>query len=189
MDEFDSLKEMKDKNLHGVLGYAASILLFLSQFAFWFLKKWREVLFKKTKSNPYTVKGPFFHSFGEVSRLDIFLIKNLSVVSSEVFYLDLVSLYKSARERNLESIKIEFAHYGTVSLPAKHALKRFLDYVTVYNGLRLVLKFPTNSQDTINLYFSLQRHRAKSNGGRIELYLNDYSEDRSKKFLERSPIP
>lgn len=60
-------------------------------------------------------------------------------------------------------------------------MERFLDYVSEYNGIRLVVKFPTNSPDAVELYFSLQKRRAKSDSGRIELYLNDYSEPHSKK--------
>ncbi|TGM04872.1 hypothetical protein EHQ76_07460 [Leptospira barantonii] len=186
MDELSSLKEIKNENLHGVLGYFASILLFLSQFVIWFWKKWKENFSKKEK--PYEVKSPFFHSFGEVRRLDVFFIKNLSVSSSEILFEDLVSLYKAARERKLESIKIEFSHYGTVSLSAQNALKRFLDFVSEFNGIRLVMKFPTNSQDAVKLYLNLQKHRAKSNGGRIELYLNDYSETSSNSVTQISPI-
>ncbi|ULG94503.1 hypothetical protein FH584_20015 (plasmid) [Leptospira interrogans] len=92
----------------------------------------------------------------------------------------MVSLYKIARKRKLESIKIDLAHYGTVSLSAKHALKRFLDFVSEFNGLRLVIKFPTTSPDAVNLYLSLQKHISKLNGGRIELYLNDYGETKQK---------
>ncbi|PJZ29110.1 hypothetical protein [Leptospira kmetyi] len=179
MDEFSNLKEIKDENLHGVLGYIASILLFLSQFVLWLLKKWKDT-FPKKENSKYEVASPYFLSVGEVSRLDIFLKKNLSVASSEVLFQDLVSLYKLARERKLESIKIELAHFGTVSHAAALAFRRFLDFVAEFNGLRLVIKFPTNSQDAVKLYLDLQKHRSNSDGGRIELYLNDYSEIHKK---------
>lgn len=181
MDELENLKEFKDDTFRGIVGYAASILLFLSQFVFWILKKIKELRNFKKETRIYKVQSPYFQYFGEIVRLDIFLKKNLSVTTSDVLFEDLVSLYKSAKEKNLESIKIEFAHYGTISHSAGFAMERFLDYVSEYNGIRLVVKFPTNSPDAVELYFSLQKRRAKSDSGRIELYLNDYSEPHSKK--------
>ncbi|MCG6170215.1 hypothetical protein [Leptospira sanjuanensis] len=176
MDEFSKLNEIKDENFHGVVGYLASIILFLSQFAIWILKKIRELRISKSFEPIYKVKSPYFHSFGEVTRLDIFLKRNLSVSTSEILYEDLVFLYNTAKERNLESIKIEFAHYGTLSHACGFAVLRFLDHVAEYNGIRVVIKFPTNSSDAVKLFLNLQKHRAKSDSGRIELYLNDYSE-------------
>ncbi|MCG6195606.1 hypothetical protein LFX25_20395 [Leptospira sp. FAT2] len=88
----------------------------------------------------------------------------------------MLSLYRLAKEKSLESIKVEFAHYGTISSAVGNAFQKFIDHVAEFNGIRLVVKFPTDSPDAVNLYLRLQKHRAKTDAGRVELYLNDYSD-------------
>lgn len=189
MDEFDKFSAFKNENLSGLLGYLISFFLFFSQFCFWFFKKFEKFLRTKKQEKNYFVKSPYFQFLGEITRLDIFLTRNLRVASSEVFFKDLLSLYNLAKEKNLESIKIELPHYGEISHNAGFAIERFIDHVAEFNGIRVVIKFPANSSDAVQLYHSLKKHRTKTDSGRVELYLNDYSEDRSKNFLKRSPIP
>lgn len=105
MDELENLKEFKDDTFRGIVGYAASILLFLSQFVFWILKKIKELRNFKKETRIYKVQSPYFQYFGEIVRLDIFLKKNLSVTTSDVLFEDLVSLYKSAKEKIWNPLK------------------------------------------------------------------------------------
>ncbi|AGS80499.1 hypothetical protein [Leptospira alstonii] len=173
MDEFFNFKFFENEFQH-IAGYIASFVIFLGQFIFWFLKKIKDI--RSSNSKPlYTVSSPYFHFFGEITRLDIFLKNNLSVAVSEVLFTDLVSLYKKAKDRNLESIKIELAHFCNISQSASLAIRNFVDYVAAFNGIRVVIKFPANSDDAVNLFLDLKKHRAHSDSGRIELYLNDYS--------------
>lgn len=178
MVEFKQLPEVQEKEVQNYLGLIGTLTMILTQILRWVLKIFKEKRKQKSLENleSYPVTSPYFRSIREVTRLDIFFDRNLATKSSNTLYQDLISLYTKAKENGLESIKIEFAHYGSISAAGSSALLKFTDYVSEFNGIRLVVKFPTDSPDAVKLYLDLQRHRAGSDSGRIELYLNDYSE-------------
>ncbi|WP_078129744.1 hypothetical protein [Leptospira alexanderi] len=178
MGELEKLSEVQDKDMQNYLGLFGTIAMILSQILRWGFKKYKERRKAKVLETyePYPVTSPYFRSIKEVTRLDIFLDRNVAAKSSESLYQDLISLYTKAKENGMESIKIEFAHYGFISSAGGMAFLKFTDYVSEFNGIRLVIKFPTDSPDAVKLYLDLQRHRAGSDSGRIELYLNDYTE-------------
>ncbi|PJZ51542.1 hypothetical protein [Leptospira adleri] len=178
MGEFNKLSEVEDKDMQNYLGLIGTIAMILTQILRWGLKKFKEKRKLRSLKNlePYPVTSPYFRSIREVTRLDIYFDRNLTTKSSDTLCQDLISLYTKAKENRLESIKIEFAHYGSISSAGSSALQKFTDYVSEFNGIRLVIKFPTDSPDAVKLYLDLQRHRAGFDSGRIELYLNDYTE-------------
>ncbi|TGM99690.1 hypothetical protein [Leptospira yasudae] len=168
MSDFD----LKEKEIHTVIGFLSTLLLLFIQAVKWLFKPHKEEVF-----NPESlVQSSFFAQVREITRLDVFLDRNMSLTSSEILFEDLVTLYKLAKEKSLESIKVEFAHYGTISSAVGNAFQKFIDHVSEFNGIRLVVKFPTDSPDAVKLYLRLQKHRSKTDAGRVELYLNDYSD-------------
>lgn len=168
MNDFD----IKEKEIQTFLGFFSTLLLIFLQAIRW--------LFRNKEKPASSLKvlnyGPYFSLVREIKRLDVFLDRNLSLTSSEILFEDLVFLYNHAKENSHESIKIEFAHYGSISSAVGNAFQKFTDHVSEFNGIRLVVKFPTDSPDAVKLYLRLQKHRAKTNAGRVEFYLNDYSD-------------
>ncbi|RHX83217.1 hypothetical protein [Leptospira stimsonii] len=167
MGEFKQLPEVQDKDVQNYWGLIGTIAMILTQILRWGFKIFKEKRKRKSleKRELYPVASPYFRSIREVTRLDIFLDRNIATKSSESLYKDLISLYTKAKENGLESIKIEFAHYGSISAAGGSALLKFTDYVSEFNGIRLVVKFPTDSPDAVKLYLDLQRHRAGSDSG------------------------
>lgn len=72
MDELENLKEFKDDTFRGIVGYAASILLFLSQFVFWILKKIKELRNFKKKPVFTKFKVRIFNTLGKLYVLIFF---------------------------------------------------------------------------------------------------------------------
>lgn len=177
MDTMNNIPDLQAPDKENFLGFLASLAMILTQLIRFLWKKYQDRRKKRAgKTNAFPVESPYFRSIREVSRLDIHIDRNVATNSPEVLYRDLIALYDRAKERGLESIKVELAHYGSINPAGVQALKRFMDYVAEFNGIRLVMKFPTDSPDAVKAYLDLQRHRNNSDSGRIELYLNDYSE-------------
>lgn len=100
MDELENLKEFKDDTFRGIVGYAASILLFLSQFVFWILKKIKELRNFKKETRIYKVQSPYFQYFGEIVRLDIFL-KKICRLRPPMYFSKILFLSTSPQKKKI----------------------------------------------------------------------------------------
>ncbi|TGJ99865.1 hypothetical protein EHO57_13985 [Leptospira langatensis] len=173
------MPEEQAKDVETYFGLIASAILALAPLLRAILKKlkqWNEKRKREQLDNELPITSPYIDSIEEITRLEVRFDRQFTPHSADSLLSALVKTFHIAKMRKVESLKIDFAHYGTINATGQSVIFRFVDYIAEQNGLRVVMRFPADSPDAAKLYSSLQKYRSGKSSGQIEFYLHDYSE-------------